>query len=327
MMPGTIVAAARRDNAVVVRYAGALVAACLIVGIVHYRYLYNLIAGPIPLVAALANDPGEREFVHIEGTVTATGVVEETVTKHFHILVTHREETAEYMVTELDGRPLIVKVPVEFSGTAIEGKLVPLIPELARLVASTPAPYPNLLDATEPYRRPSWWLIVAALVLIPALLWLRGALRRTRGGIERHPEIVALAKLGPPHQLIEQIERDMTAAGHVAQVGKLWITPSWLVSFDTLILCRAQDVIGVGVELVNKDASNRTLKYVVKVWRRDTWYAATSMVDAPTARATMRRVVECMPWAVVDDAPGFGRRWKADQAGEERAADTRRSSA
>ncbi len=322
-----ILDAARSDNSFNLKFAAVIVVACSIVIGVHYKYFYNSVAGPFPLDASLALDPGPRELVRLKGELHDTGVVEQTVTRHFHVVETGRKDTAQFVTTELDGRPFLIKIPNDFVGDVVTGRLTPLTFKLGSLLPATPAPYPWTLDATETsYRIPSLPVGIAMLLLFPSLFWLRSAWRRSKN-VESHPELVKLATLGPLPEMIARIENDVSAAGVDARIGELWLTPSWIVKPSLLHIWPAKDVIGVGRELTGKPVANKPRRHQVVIWRRGEPSPHTCEMPETTVTAFVERASVCMPWAVVDDSAAFRADWKSHRESLEQGTDTRRAAA
>ena len=321
MRSGTIVEAARSDNRFMVWASALLVTACVVVLAVHARYLYNWVAGPFTADAALLDDPGWRRFVRADGELEHSGVVEETTKRLGHVVEVSREETAEFFVMQVGNRSLLVKVPRDFSGHAVEGRLVEVPERVRALVGSDTKPYSWMIDAEHSFRG-DWNLplVLALLLVAPSLWWLIHAARRARS-VLNHREISALTAHGVPDDVIAQIEREMTALGDAAHVGPYWISPSWLVKPKPLLMiAHASDVSGVAARTRKVKSGD---KHEVLLWRRgrasdDT----TTMAETETA-AVIARIAACMPWAAVPDADAFARRWKEDRAAQEAAVKAR----
>jgi hypothetical protein len=152
MRSGTIVEAARSDNRFMVWASALVVVACVVVLAVHARYVYNWVAGPFTADAALLDDPGWRRFVRADGELEHSGVVEETTKRLGHVVEVSREETAEYFVMQVANRSLLVKVPRDFSGHSVAGRLVEVPERVRALVGSDTKQYTWMIDAEHSYR-------------------------------------------------------------------------------------------------------------------------------------------------------------------------------
>src|SRR5450432_2917985 len=151
MRPGTIREAARSDSRFMMWVSGLFLAACIVVLAVHARYIYNWVAGPFDANAALLTDPGFHRFARITGKLEHTGVVEETSKRLGHVVETSREETAEFFMADVAGRQVVVKVPRDFAGGPVEGRVVELPERLRSLIQPAPI-YPWMIDAEHSYR-------------------------------------------------------------------------------------------------------------------------------------------------------------------------------
>ena len=115
---------------------------------------------------------------------------------------------------QVGNRSLLVKVPRDFSGHAVEGRLVE-VPERVRVLVSETKLYDWMLDAEHSFRG-DWNLpLVLAILLVG----------RARS-VLNHREIAALAAHGDPTEVIARIE-EISALGDAAHVGPYWISPSW----------------------------------------------------------------------------------------------------
>ena len=320
---GTIVEAARGDNRFWVWASGLLTLACIVVLAVHARYLYNWVAGPFAVDTALLDEPGWRQFVRAEGELTHSGVVEETSRRRLRGLIeTSRQETAEFFTLPLGDRALVVKVPRDFAGNVVEGRLVETPDRLRDLVDRDQRVHDWMIDAEHSYRR-EWnvALILLALVLIlPCARWLVRAVKRARSFLH-HDQIAALAAHGDPVKVVDAIEREMAEFGQAANVGPYWISPSWLVRpRPLLVIVHARDVAGVAARTRKVKDGER---HEIRLWRRGQSSAADDTMSAAETAAVAARIAACMPWAVVSDAEEFERRWDADRAAQEAAAQAR----
>jgi hypothetical protein len=297
--------------------SGLLLAACIVVLAVHARYIYNWVAGPVDANADLLTDPGFHRFARVTGKLEHSGVVEETSKRLGHVVETSREETAEFFTADVAGRKVIVKVPRDFAGGSVEGRVVE-VPERLRSLIQPAAIYPWMIDAEHSYRG-DWNLplVLALLLVLPCSWWLRSAMRRAKS-LDRHPQLAQLASHGDPLETADRIEREMRELGDAAHAGPYWISPSWFVRPKPLLAIRhAKDIAGIATR-------TRTIKNVTKhevmLWRSGSASADTDAMPESEVAAVARRVAATMPWAVVADAETFERRWRDDRASEEAAA-------
>jgi hypothetical protein len=358
MVQGQILRQARRDNATMLFAFVVLVA--LSGGTVAYfaKFIYNFVAGPAPFTKALAAAPGMREFVRAEGQLVSTGSKEATVWRWAprrgvlgalakasnRSIAEHETVTANFMAMMIDGGILIVKVPPDFSGRVVEGKLVPVPLELREgleagsdpdsaaaagsadptdpsaaaatdAVVATARLHPQMIDATSSYR--AWNLIVLAAVLILPLslagLWWAV---RLMFDVKRHHAIARVAKHGPYLALIPRIEREMAAAGAQAQIGLLWVTHNWIVAFSpALDIFPVRDIIGIAHESKTKTSGNQTtVKHWITMWMRDEPFDKSQEVTEYEAQRILELLAARNPGIVVEDVDLVRKRWNADRA-------------
>jgi hypothetical protein len=323
METGIIVGAARRDARGFVTASLVLVILLAAVLGVNWKYTYNWFAGPFPLDASVAEAPGAREWVQAQGATASSGVVQTLSLKLFRGLVrTPGAVTAEYRVMDVGGRPLLVQVPNDFSGTTVEGRLEPLSDEV-REKAELGDVYPWLLVATS-YRTSANLFVLIAGPLLPLSLLMLGYAVWAAGRLERHAAFAALKHLGAAPDVAFRIEREMIAAGRSARVGPWTMTGSWVVSTEpTLHLYPVQDLVGVAHE---KTTSKSGERHAVRVWARNRPISDAVSMEETDARTVLAGVASRWPWAVVDDAAAFEKRWRSEREACERAADAARQS-
>jgi hypothetical protein len=328
MERGAIIEAARRQGADLLKGGLVLLAICLAVLGLNWKYCYNAVAGPVPFTPALSASPGARDFVRVEGRFLPTGMSEQLGVglrgNPAKLTIKH----ASYLMTVIDKRVLIVKVSPDFSGRVVEGALRPL-PEEIRGVFHDPASvHPWLIEATVGYRADANLFVmialpVAALVLIalPAMSWR--ALRP-----DRHPALARLRSLGNPVEVAEAIENEVISAGSSARRGPFWFTRSWIVCLEpALLLVPIGDLAGIGDHREAAKGRAGELRHTLRLWTRGRGLYDSVKVVAAEAEAVMAWVRASLPWAVVDDPRAFDRRWRDDRAACERLADSRRSPA
>ena len=222
MKRGEILSAVRRDNRTSVVAALVLTAILGAVLLLNWKYLYNWARGPFAFDAALAAAPGHREFVRAEGPLLPTGLVQETTFRLFRGAVENKSVSATYMAMLTAERILVVKVPPEFSGRVVLGRLVAL-PEAVRAqlpsdsAGASGAPgrgfYPYLLEQRGYGLLDANIFVIVAVPLfvlsLPLLAWVAWKSAR----VERHDSMKRLARLGPLASVVGRVEAALVAAG------------------------------------------------------------------------------------------------------------------
>jgi len=332
MKRGEILSAVRRDNRTSVIAALVLTAILGGVLLLNWKYLYNWALGPFAFDAALAAAPGQREFVRAEGPLLPTGLVQETTLRLFRGAVENKSVSASYMAMLTAGRILVVKVTPEFSGRVVLGRLLPL-PETVRAQLSSDTAgasgdsgrgfYPYLLE-----QRGYGWLDANIFVIVGAPLFilalpLLGWVAWKSARVERHDSMKRLARLGPLPAVVGRIETALAMAGRAARVGPLWITPEWIVGLSpTVLVYPGSELVGIGlVTSVSKSGGRVETKHSLHFWARGEMLSETLEVSAAEAQAVLEAAARAMPWATVEDAALFEKRWAQDRAACAREAD------
>jgi hypothetical protein len=334
MKRGEILAAVRRENKTSIVSALVITAILAAVLALNWRYLYNWAFGPFPFDPALATAPGAREFVRAEGPMLPTGLVEETTFRLFRGAIETKSRSASYMAMLTSGGILVVKVPADYAGRVVEGRLVPLPQGVRAELEGKGAGEGGARRAFHPFlleQRGYGWLdsnifvlvgLPLFLLMLPILAWVTWKTAR----IERHDSMQRLARLGPLNAVVARVESAIAAAGRSAKAGPLWITREWIVGLSpTVLVFSASDLVGVGVATATSRSAGRAeTKHTLQFWARGERVVHTLDVTASESVAALAAVARAMPWAVVEDAGVFDERWTRDRAQCTRDADERR---
>lgn len=321
MRYGAILDAARRDSRELLTAALVLFALCAGVVGLNWKYVYNWLAGPFPFDRRLADAPGAREFAHAEGPALPTGVVQETTFRLLRGLAETKSVSARYLAMLVGDRILVVKVPPEFAGTVVEGRLVPLPDVVRQSFGPDVTPHPWMVDAHIGYRWDFNLFVLVAAPLLPLAMMLLGFAAWRATSPQKHPAIARLATSGSPLQVVEWIESEMARGGQAARAGPLWISPSWIVALaPSLQIHSVPDLIGVGHQVTTKKGDT---KHSLRFWTRDKLFSDDLAVPEGDARLAMQGVRSRFPGLAVDDAPGFDRRWQSDRKVVESEVDAR----
>jgi hypothetical protein len=300
-----------------------LVAICGAVLAWNWRHVYNSITGPYPFDAALAAAPGAREFVRVSGTMVPTGVVEELTVRLLRGAAETKSVTAQYLAMNVSDRILIVKTDKDFSGSTVEGQLVPLPLNVTGSLPARMPTYPWMIDAEYGYRwHTNLFLMIAAPLFVLLLPFWLNALWTIRSPAS-HSALSRLKRFGTLDQVVTKIEDELMFSGDRGRVGPLWITPSWIVRLEpTLSVFAIADLMGVGVKTTT---SKSGLKTQLVFWSRDQSVEEKMAVTEPEAREIMAAIGAKLPWAVVEDVSGFGTRWDSGRTQVQQEIDARRS--
>jgi hypothetical protein len=328
MQSGAIAKAARRDLGRFMIASAAFLLVLASVLAVNWKYLYNFAAGPFPFDAGLAAAPGVREFVTVEGAAMPSGLVQETTVGLLRGLVSTTTVSARYFVVLADGRPVVVKVPSDFSGRVVRGRLVP-VPEAVRNIVRLDSLYPWVVDAQTAYRWDFNLFVMIAAPLFPVSLLMFVYALYSSGNIERHVAFAAVKHLGPAGEVIRKVERELAATSRVGRAGPFSITASWMVMVEPMLRIYAvQDLMGIGRETTTGKSGGRvTVRHALRIWLRGKPLSDAIAVSDAEAKAALDAAAARWPWVVIEDTSGFERRWRGGQAACEREVEAARQAA
>jgi hypothetical protein len=322
MKAGFLFARARASSRAWVLWSGGVALICLLMLAAQLDYLRGWITGPSAFDPATST-PDHHAFTRVEGEVSQTGVGEQTVTKMFHLLPVLHEDTADFASMQVGGKALLVKLPLDFHGRVVEGRLVSIPSDVQKLVDQDASGYPFLLDGATSYRwtEDAFIASVVSLVALIALLVFVGSLPQLLR-VRRHPAIRTLARFGDPAAVAARVEGELADS---TQVGSWWVHPQWLVrTHPTLQIFPTAELVGVAWKVV--PVGSRQVQHLV-VWTTDAPTPSTSRAAGPQwAAMVMDRIRAVLPWAVVYEAAAFEAAWANDRASLIAAAVERRAS-
>ena len=232
----------RRANRNLFLVNTGLVLGVFAVAALSSRYLYNFAFGPFPVDSQALEtngDPGRslEYYVTVRGDWTKpTGLqdVEQTLNKSSGKVESERV-TADYVVTKVGDRLLLVKLPPnQGTPTSFSGALT-TIPADARAHLGALAPaggggplLPAMLDATG-FRTPGFVGLAVGVPLLLLGLWnvARAVLRWSDS--DRHPIARRLMRFGPPEEVAERIDNEVRTQPDTFRLGPALLTPSWLL--------------------------------------------------------------------------------------------------
>ena len=329
MKPGLIHEVVRAQSKSLIRTCAVIVLLCLGVLALNWKYVFNWITGPAPFSAALAGNPGAREFVSVKGEFVPTGVAQQSVLKLKGLSVS-RFQSAAYMVVQADGKWLVVKVPPKFSSNLVEGRLVRMPEDLAAALKDTPDVYPWLVDAETGYRWDFNLFVLAAVIVLPFASLLLAVFLWRAADISREPAIRELRRFGAPLQVLEQIEADLAHAGDAARTGPFILTASWMVVLDPILKIRAaKEIVAIAKETKVKKSGNQSIaKHFVYVWSRGNSLPDEVELNESLVERCLESMSRLFAAVTIDNVEEFGRKWRADPAaceqelGRRKRADT-----
>jgi uncharacterized protein DUF6709 len=335
MTPSFVHATIRRSNRN--RLILCVVGALLLIGLaaLNTRYLYNFFAGPFPidrqtlLATADAGDL-QRYWVTVQGDdVADTGFQQVRRNKD----TGSESVTASYMALLLDKRVLLVKAQDDKSVTSFTGYLEPLSSDArTKIIADAENEAPELRGAFLPYMLNTDGFrgtgYVALALGIPLFgLCLFGIVRAIQRSADpmTHPIMRALGRFGPPDYVASQLDAELQADHQT--VGKLHLTPSWLVqaTTSTLDATRIDDVVWaykkVTQHRTNGVPTGKT--YAAQFWDRHGVCITVSGKEA-LVNQVLEAAAQRAPWMLAGYSAELEKTWKANRAAVLEAVEQRR---
>jgi hypothetical protein len=321
---GSIRQTIRRQARSLIITSSVIVALCLAILAFNWKYVFNWVAGPVPFTAALAANPGAREFVSAKGELKPTGFAQESVIKLKGKIELPKNVTAEYMTIQVEGKMLLVKAPPNFTGTTVEGRLVPIPAELSRGLPVDSSYFPWMVAAQTAYRWDFNLLVLGAVLVLPLSVFFLAVFLWRGADPARNPAIRDLKRFGSPLQVVDKIEAEIVRTGEAGEVGPLFFTPSWLVAFEPLLKIFAiSELAGIGKIVKFKKAGAEAVHFLV-LWTRGKPLSEELQVGEAVAAAAMQKVTITYPWLAIDKPKEFAVKWTSDRAGCEREQEQRK---
>jgi hypothetical protein len=326
MKQGMIAEIVQKQAKSLITTSGVAFLLCIIVFGLNWKYLFNWVAGPVPFTAALAANPGIREFVFVKGELHPTGYAQESTLKLKGAIPLSKSVTAEYVTMQIEGRKLLIKTAPDFAGTAVEGRLVPVPTELSQGLHPETGFYPWMVAAQTGYRWDFNLFVLGAVIVFPfALLFFLLFLWRG-ANLERNPAIKELAPFGPPLQVIEQIEKEVATTGEHGEVGPLFFTLSWLLVTEPLLkILAVKEIVGIGKTVSFKKGGAESVHSLV-IWLKGKALREKFDLGDAVAAAAMQKIADLYPWLVVANPKEFAEKWASNRAAcEQEAADRQKA--
>ena len=325
MKQGMIADIVQKQAKSLITTSGVVFLLCIIVFGLNWKYLFNWFAGPMPFTAALAANPGVREFVSTSGQLQPTGFAQESTLKLKGAVPLSKSVTADYMTMQIEGKKLLIKTSPEFTGTTIEGRLVPIPTELSQALHTESGFYPWMISAETGYRWDFNLFVLGAVIVFPFAVLFFGLFLWRGANLERNPAIKELAPFGPPLQVVESIEKEISTAGEHSEVGPLFFTPSWLLITEPLLkILAVNEIVGIGKTVSFKKGGAESV-HSLAIWVKGKALREKIDVGEAVAGAAMQKVAGLYPWLVVENPKEFASKWATNrEACEQEAAQRQR---
>jgi Family of unknown function (DUF6709) len=309
-------------NLLILCVAGAL----LLIGLaaLNTRYFYNFFFGPFPIdkQTLLAIDNAgtpQKYWVTVDGDDVIDTGFQEVRSKNGSESV-----TSAYMALLFDDKALIVKAQNDFGFNAalkvtkFTGYLEAMPSDIrTRIVADAEQETPSLRGAFLPYmmntdgfRDVGYGSLVVGIPLF--LLCIRGiilAIKR-RNDTSAHPMMRALSRFGPADYVAGQIDAEMQA-DHPS-VGKLHLTPSWLVQAASARLdaTRLDDVVWAYKQVTRHRGG---VTYAAQIWDRHGVCISVGGKETFVNQA-LEAAARHAPWMLTGYNAEMEKTWKQNRA-------------
>jgi hypothetical protein len=225
----------------------------------------------------------------------------------------------KYLVLLVGDRLMLCSARMSASGTEFTGRLQTIsgVDEQAwekfqRLYAQRdpkPPPLRPRLPIMLQSVRSIWFDACAWLAAIAALagpgVWVLARWLTVRGNPLRHPVMKALAKHGDPAAIRDELDEELDGEG-VLRIGRLTLTPGWLVSvsFWSLEAARLGDVVWVYKRVVQGQGAS--ISAVISL--RDRTQLAVTGKDAEVNQM-LRAIKAHSPWLPAGYGPELAALW------------------
>ncbi|MBI2679323.1 MAG: hypothetical protein HYX28_11130 [Candidatus Koribacter versatilis] len=314
-------------NVIVLVIVGAVVA-------FNWGYLTNWFRGtaaidPLQIAKLQSADDLARNFVKFDVPEVLESGFQEVEEKDGKVVAVK----ADYQITWVGGRALVLKTKPNSTNTHLEGALVKVPNDvMAALKRDVPAErqgvlLPFMLDTVD-YRDDGWWILGLCVPMVALALWNLNKWSRRMNDPASHPIVKTLGGEPAVVQYGPQLDMEMTGGGE--KVGAATLTPSFLVvpnAFHTNI-ARLEDAAWVYKKItkhsVNFIPTGKTYEAVV-------WTRTGTMISVNGKEAQVEQLLATVatraPWVVGGFSAELDNAWKKDRAGFLAAVDQRRGAA
>jgi hypothetical protein len=319
-------------NLLILCIAGALLLTGLTV--LNRRYFYNFFSGPFTIdkQTLLAIDDArapQQYWVTVHGDDAIDTGFQEVRRKDGSESV-----TASYIVVLFDDKALLVKAPYDFGVNAglgvtnYTGYLEAMSEDTrSRIVADAEQETPALRGAFLPYMlntdnftQVGYASLIVGILLFLLCIWgLILAIKR-RTDPFAHPILRALSRFGPADYVAGQIDAEMQA-DHPS-VGKLHLTPSWLVQATPTRLdaTRLDDVVWAYKKVTRHRGG---VTYAAQIWDRHGVCISIDGKETFVSQA-LETAARHVPWLLTGYSAELEKTWKQNRAAVIEAVEQRR---
>jgi len=300
----------------------------------NWRYLNNWFRGTVAItpaeVAALKSAKDlDRNFVKLD--------VGEIVPSGFQEVEQENGKTtsvkADYLVTWIAGRALVLKTKPNSTNTHLEGALVEMpIDVSAALRQDLPADkqyvlLPFMLDTVD-YRDDGYWMLGIFIPIIALCVWNLMKWSQRSSNFAAHPIVQKMGGEAAVIQYGQQLDTEMSGGGE--KFGAATLTANWVVVpfFFGAHLARLDDLAWV-----YKKVTKHSVNFVPtgKTYEAVLWSRAGVMTSVTGKEAQVDKLLATIanrtPWVVGGFSAELDAAWKKDRAGFVAAVDQRRTNA
>lgn len=271
------------------------------------RSFINIQQGPATLDDAqlvAINHPNLllRNFVAVEGRNTASSGLSDVEKTIRDGTVESQTTTAEYMVTIVGKRILIVKADPGDKAQKYTGTLTALPDDIKKDVfshmpepAMQAATLPLLLDAADPYGGSIrlGYIVVGVCVLLA--LWVLLLSKRRTDIPERHPLCKLLLQYGPLEAVVPEIDADVASGSSTfaaATFSRNWVITCWPMHVGVM---RRDEIVWAYQKKTKGIRSGTTYTLILRDARGQLLELSSSEKDV---NSYLTRLSEETPWVI-----------------------------
>ena len=298
----------------------------------NWRYLNNWFRGtaavaPAQIASLKSADELERNFVNFDVKEVFPSGFQEVEQKNG---VTTSVK-ADYLVTWVGDRALVVEAKVNSTNTHLEGALVAVPSEVASGLRQDLPPekqnvlLPFMLDTVD-YREDGWWMLGLGVPLILLSMWNLVKWSQRSNNLAAHPMVKKMGGEQAVIQYGQQLETEMSGGGE--KFGAATLTANWVVVpyFFGTNFARLEDMAWV-----YKKVTKHSVNFIPtgKTYEAVLWNRAGAMTSVNGKEAQVDKLLATIgnrtPWVVGGFSAELEKAWTKDRAGFLAAVDQRRA--
>ncbi len=308
--------------------------AVLLIGVVAValltsRYLYNVLSGPFVMDRqTLLNlkdvNNLDQYYVSLNGDQTLDTGVNEITTETTNGVTTSQQVSANYVALAFNQRLLLVRAPVNYTGTLFTGSLQPIPSDVQqgivdKLVNQEPQLknvfFPFMLNAADDFSTWGYVEMVAGVLLAGLAIWNLIKFLQRSTNPTAHPLYRTLAAYGPAESVVASVDAEATGPSAM-RLGSTLITPHWLLHHSAFVVkaVRLDDLVWVYTKITQHRV------YGIKTNKTYSIMMLTNQGRSIEIRAKNKQVtdidsnvIQRAPWVLAGYTPERAKTWRASR--------------